>query len=159
MIMLTLFWFHQTLSGLPTIAGASDWIEVEDPKDPKKSYWYNTVTQKTSATNPEGASPIDFPARHTRPNSSCSPSSSTPPHPLTITHALPLPVPQPPPHLLPSGAAGASASASADGPKTAKVSRMGGLLEPFKDINKGFQLFKPKVRFSHSAGANFRFRF
>lgn len=24
------------------------------------------------------------------------------------------------------------------------MSRMGGLLEPFKDINKGFQLFKPK---------------
>jgi hypothetical protein len=63
MILLTLFRFPQTLSGLPTIAGASDWIEVEDPKDPKKSYWYNTVTQKTSATNPEGASPNWLPCQ------------------------------------------------------------------------------------------------
>merc|ERR1719453_1120161 len=55
-----------------------------------KTYWYNTKTQKTSATDPAA-----------------------------------------------DGAGAAEAEA------TGKVSRMGGLLAPFKDINKGFSIFKP----------------
>lgn len=69
-----------------------------------------------------------------------------------------------PPLPLPSGAAGVTATSAggagadvADGAKTAKVSRMGGLLEPFKDINKGFQLFKPKVILTSPAGTNSNF--
>uniref|UniRef100_A0AAU8MKQ8 Chloroplast PsbP n=1 Tax=Chroomonas placoidea TaxID=173977 RepID=A0AAU8MKQ8_9CRYP len=82
------------LASVPGAAVASDWIEVEDPKTGKITY-YNTVTQKTSETNPEGS-------------------------------------------------AGVTADAADNTPKDQKPSRMGGLLEPFKDINKGFQLFKPK---------------
>jgi len=73
---------------LPALAEDGEWMKVDDPSG--KTYWYNTKTQKTSATDPSE-----------------------------------------------SGASAAPAESEG------KVSRMGGLLSPFKDVNKGFSIFKP----------------
>eukprot|EP00286_Rhodomonas_abbreviata_P008611 CAMPEP_0181330046 /NCGR_PEP_ID=MMETSP1101-20121128/23671_1 /TAXON_ID=46948 /ORGANISM="Rhodomonas abbreviata, Strain Caron Lab Isolate" /LENGTH=279 /DNA_ID=CAMNT_0023439237 /DNA_START=10 /DNA_END=849 /DNA_ORIENTATION=+ len=80
--------------GIVPAMAEEEWMEVDDGKG--KTYWYNTKTQKTSATKPgDEAAPA------------------------------------------------AKAEGGAEGPEPVKVSKMGGLLTQYKDINKGFSILRP----------------